>query len=84
MSSSHQSSKQREIPKSVLDFYVNQILDLASNFISCWYFVHREGNGVAHNLVKHQPVVDSLRVWDDDLPESIMDLDIMDLCNNFD
>ncbi|KAJ8425990.1 hypothetical protein Cgig2_007804 [Carnegiea gigantea] len=65
--------KKKEHPNTVLGFLVQDILCLASSFSFCsFHHIRRVGNRVAHTLAHFQPYDLSLRVWQEEGPDCIL------------
>lgn len=70
-----QALRQQSSGSSELHLILDDVLKLASSFISVsWLSVKRSGNKVAHNLAHFQPMEAGKRWWVDDVPENIVSL----------
>ncbi|KAJ8433803.1 hypothetical protein Cgig2_025966 [Carnegiea gigantea] len=72
--------KAKEKPSSAIGFFISDILLVSTSFeFISWAFVRREGNSVAHAIIHFQPINLMERIWEYEIPDSIIELATKDV-----
>ena len=78
-----QALKSKEHTLSPLGLVVEDVKVFASNFVRFFYsHIKRNGNSIAHSLVKHAICIPDFQVWMEDVSShivSVLQLDVVDL-----